>query len=234
MLAEADSPKTVIIATRDESVRERFSAALLGAGHAAVGLDSRDGLLDYVQSPSGSADLLILDLRLDAGGVELARHVRNLVPEASIAILSGSVGGAADARALSALGIDAYVNEHSAAQRIVPALTPKLFPDSFNRRTSTRVTLAIPVAYRFGDTIATAVTLNLSRGGLGIQTMTPQDAGTKVQVRFRLPDSPFDVEALSRVAWRDQRAGMGVQFEEVAAPAQTALDEFVDGQTLSS
>ena len=230
MLPQAGSPKTVIIATGDHAVRERFSAALQGAGHAAVGLDSRDGLLDYVQDSADSADLLILDLRLDAGGVEMAQRVRHLAPGASIAVLSGSVGGAADARALSALGIDAYVNEHSAAQRILPALAPELFPDSFNRRTSTRVTLAIPVAYRFGDTIATALSLNLSRGGLGIRTMTPQDAGTKVHVRFRLPDVPFDVEALTRVAWRDQRAGMGVQFEEVAAPAQTALDGFVDGQ----
>ncbi len=232
MPPSAGSPKTVIIATGDRDVRERFSAALHGAGHAAVGLSSSDRLLDYVEGAAGSADLLILDLRLDAGGVEMARRLRSLAPRASIAVLSGSVGGAANARALSALGIDAYVNEHSAAQRILPALAPKLFPDSFNRRTSMRVTLAIPVAYRFGDTIATALTLNVSRGGLGIRTMTPQDTGTKVHVRFRLPDAPVDVEALSRVAWRDQRAGMGVQFEQVAAPAQTALDEFVDEQIL--
>ena len=226
-------PKTVVIATGDEVVRERFSAALHAGGHRAVGLESRDRLLDYVGRPSTAADLVILDLRLDPRAVDMAQRVRRLAPAVPIAVFSGSVAGAAGARALSAIGIGTYVNEHSSAHHILPALAPTLFPDNFNRRTSTRVTLAIPVAYRFAETIATALTLNLSRSGLGIRTMSPQDAGTKVHVRFRLPDTPFDVEALCRVAWRDQRAGMGVQFEEVPASAQTALDEYVDRHAFS-
>ena len=230
MPLQAGSPKTIVIAADDDAVCERFSTALRNAGHDAVVVASRDRLLDYFGSRSGSTDLLILDLGLNTGGIEMVQRLRNLAPKASIAIFSGSIRGAADARALSAVGIDLYVNEHSAAHHILPALAPKLFPESFNRRTSTRVTLSIPVAYRFGDTITTALTLNLSRGGLGIRTMTPQETGTKVHLRFRLPDTPFDIEALSRVTWCDQRAGMGVQFEEVEAAAQTLVDDFVEEQ----
>ena len=36
-------------------------------------------------------------------------------------------------------------------------IAPHLFPDNFNRRGSPRVVLGIPVAYRFGNTIAAAL-----------------------------------------------------------------------------
>jgi len=84
------------------------------------------------------------------------------------------------------------------------------------------------VAYRFGNTIAAALTLNLSKGGLAIRTMSPLQQGSKVRVRFRLPGSKSDIDADSRVAWSDRRMGMGVQFEHVEPADQSAIDEFVD------
>ncbi|SVC15732.1 uncharacterized protein METZ01_LOCUS268586, partial [marine metagenome] len=33
-----------------------------------------------------------------------------------------------------------------------------------------------------------------------------------------------------RVVWRDRRVGMGLQFEHMDASAQTAIDDYVDGQ----
>ena len=120
-------------------------------------------------------------------------------------------------RELASLGIAGYVNEYSASQHILPSLAPHLFPDSFNRRTSPRVVLGIPVSYRFGNTIAAALTLNLSRGGLAIRTTSPLEAGARVRVRFRLPGGQRDIDVESRVAWSDRRVGMGIQFERVDA-----------------
>jgi len=88
--------------------------------------------------------------------------------------------------------------------------------------------LGIPVAYRFGNTIAAALTLNLSKGGVAIRTMSPLDQHAKVRVRFRLPGSKMDVEADCRVAWSDRRVGMGLQFEKVDSADQQAIDVFVD------
>ena len=99
-----------------------------------------------------------------------------------------------EVRDLAALGVAGYVNEYSAVQHILPSLAPHLFPDNFNRRGSPRVVLGIPVAYRFGNTIAAALTLNLSKGGVAIRTMSPLQ-GRKLRVRFRLPGSKRDIEA---------------------------------------
>ena len=94
--------------------------------------------------------------------------------------------------------------------------------------------LGIPIAYRFGNTIAAALTLNLSRGGIAIRTTSPLENGANVRLRFRLPGSKSDIDAEGRVAWSDRRHGMGLQFEKVEPPDQTAIDEFVDAHFFSS
>jgi two-component system chemotaxis response regulator CheY len=224
------SSKTVIIADDTAFVRDRFATALLGAGHRALTVKSAAELLARVRADRDRIDLVVLDLRLPhAGGVELVRTVRK-IDEGRIPILvfSGTIASADEVRDLAALGVAGYVNEYSAVQHILPSLAPHLFPDNFNRRGSPRVVLGIPVAYRFGNTIAAALTLNLSKGGIAIRTMSPLQQNAKVRVRFRLPGSKLDIEAESRVAWSDRRVGMGLQFEKVAPPDQQAVDEFVD------
>jgi uncharacterized protein (TIGR02266 family) len=94
--------------------------------------------------------------------------------------------------------------------------------------------LGIPVAYRFGSTIAAALTLNLSKGGVGVRTMSPLAPGSKVRARFRLPGSKRDIEAEARVAWSDRRVGMGLQFERMADEDQGAIDDFVDQHFFSN
>ena len=222
--------KTVIVADDTAFVRDRFATALLGAGHTAFSVKSAAELLARVRADLDRIDLIVLDLRLPhAGGVDLVRSIRKLdqgrVP---ILVFSGTIATADEVRELAALGVAGYVNEYSAVQHILPSLAPHLFPDNFNRRGSPRVVLGIPVAYRFGNTIAAALTLNLSKGGVAIRTMSPLQSGAKARVRFRLPGSKHDVEAESRVSWSDRRVGMGLQFEKVESADQAAIDEFVD------
>ncbi len=224
------TPKTVIVADDTEYVCDRFSAALHGAGHRAIGVKSAPELLARLETDRADIDLVILDIQLlESTGVDLVRSIRELDGAAvPILVFSGSISSADEVRELAGLGVAGYVNEYSAVQHILPSLAPHLFPDSFNRRTSMRVVLGIPIAYRFEDTIAAALTLNLSKGGLGMRTMSPLDPRTKVHVRFRLPGSDRDIEAASRVAWSDRRVGVGLQFEQVESIDQSAVDEFVD------
>ncbi|MEO8076673.1 MAG: PilZ domain-containing protein [Acidobacteriota bacterium] len=222
--------KTVIIADDTAFVRERFATALLGAGHAALTVKSAAELLARVRADLERLDLIVLDLRLPhAGGVELVRAIRKLDGgRLPILIFSGTISTADEVRDLAAMGVAGYVNEYSAVQHILPSLAPHLFPDNFNRRGSPRVVLGIPVAYRFGTVIAAALTLNLSKGGLSIRTMSPLQQGEKIRARFRLPGQKRDIEAESRVAWSDRRVGMGLQFEKVEPDDQSSIDVFVD------
>ena len=226
--------KTVLIADDTPFVRERFRSAIEQAGHRAFTVKSAAELLARVRADLPEIDLVMVDLRLPhAGGADLVRSIRKLDGgRLPILVFSGTISGASEVRDLATLGIAGYVNEYSASQQILPSLAPHLFPDNFNRRSSPRVSLGIPVAYRFGNTIAAAVTLNLSRGGLAIRTMSPLDSATRARVRFRLPNSKRDVDADARVAWSDRRVGMGMQFERIDAADQSAVEEFVDAQYL--
>ena len=171
----------------------------------------------------------------DASGLDLVRSIRTLDGgRLPILIFSGTIASAAEVRDLAGLGVAGYINEYSAVQHILPSIAPHLFPDNFNRRSSQRVVLGIPVQYRFGNTIAAALTLNLSHGGVAIRTTSPLDSLSKIKIRFRLPGSKRDIDAEGRVAWSDRRVGMGVQFETVTPANQTIVDNFVDGHFFSN
>lgn len=225
----AGTTKTVLVADDTAFVRDRFKAALEQAGHRVVLAANTRDLLTCLDDLD-AVDLLLLDLRLSgATGTTLVHDVRKLDDgRLPILVFSGTIASADDVRALAKLGVAGYINEYSTAQHIVPAVSPHLFPDNFNRRSGPRVTVGIPVQYRFGNTVAAAVTLNVSHGGVAIRTTSPLDAGTRLRVRFKLPGAETDTEANGRVVWSHRRLGMGIQFEAVDGSHQAQIDSFVD------
>jgi uncharacterized protein (TIGR02266 family) len=226
----AAAAKTVLVADDTAFVRDRFKTAIEGAGHRAVTVKSAAELLARVRTDLAQLDLLVIDLRLpNASGIDVVRNIRKMDEgRLPILVFSGTVTSADEVRELAALGVAGYVNEYSAVQHILPSLAPHLFPDDFNRRDSPRVVLGIPIAYRFGNTIAAALTLNLSRGGIAIRTTSPLDREARARLRFRLPGSKKDIDADAKVCWSSTRAGMGLQFERVDPADQQAIDDFVD------
>jgi uncharacterized protein (TIGR02266 family) len=228
--------KTVVIADDTGFVRDRFRAALEDAGHRAVVVGSAVELLARVRADRQRIDLIVLDLRLpSAPGVDLVRSIRK-IDEGRLPILvfSGTIASAEEVRELASLGVAGYINEYSAVQHILPSLAPHLFPDSFNRRGGPRVVLGIPVSYRFSNSIATALTLNIGRGGIAIRTTSPLDLGARARVRFRLPGGRREVDAEAVVVWSDRRVGMGLRFETVDSSDQVTVDEFVDSHFFSN
>jgi uncharacterized protein (TIGR02266 family) len=236
MISPTVTAKTVIVADDTAFVRDRFRSALEGAGHKAVTVKSAAELLARVRADMSHVDLIVLDLRLPhAPGVDLVRAIRKLDEgRLPILIFSGTIASADEVRELAALGVAGYVNEYSAVQHILPSLAPHLFPDNFNRRSSPRVVLGIPIQYRFGNTIAAALTLNLSHGGIAIRTTSPLESAATIKVRFRMPGLKRDIDAEGRVAWSDRRVGMGIQFDKVDPASQTIIDSFVDAHFFSN
>jgi hypothetical protein len=88
--------------------------------------------------------------------------------------------------------------------------------------------LGIPIAYRFGNAIAAAVTLNISRGGVSVRTTTPLEKGVVVKAHFRMPMGKRDIDVDAKVAWSDRRVGMGFEFVNLGAEEQAAITEWVE------
>jgi len=226
--------KTVLVADDTAFVRDRFRVAIEGAGHKAVTAQNGPELLGCLRTGKAEIDLIVLDLRLPQGnGVAMLRAIRKMDQDRpSVMVFSGTIKSADEVRELGTLGVTGYVNEYMAVQHIVPALVPHLFPDSSNRRSSPRVVLGVPVAYRFGNTIAAALTLDISRGGLAVRTTSPLAVGTAVKVRFRLTKKDIDAEAT--IAWTDRRIGMGLQFTKLTAGNQAHIDDYIQGHFFSN
>src|SRR6059036_3715718 len=236
MASTSVDTKTVVVADDTAFVRDRFRTAIENAGHRAIVVKSAAELLARVRADLDRIDLIVVDLRLPhAPGVDLVRSIRKLDDgQLPVLIFSGTIASAEEVKELAALGVAGYINEYSAVQHILPSLAPHLFPDNFNRRGSPRVVLGIPIQYRFGNTIAAALTLNLSRGGIAIRTTSPLEQESRIKVRFRMPGSKRDVDAEGRVAWSDRRVGMGIQFEKIDPTHQTVIDTFVDAHFFSN
>ena len=228
--------KTVLIADDTAFVRDRFKTALEGAGHRAVTVRTGQELLAALQAQPQPIDLVVLDLRLPNGrGIDLVRSLRRVAPEKPpIVVFSGTIANAAEVRDLASFGVAGYVNEYTGVSHIMPALAPHLFPEHYNRRSSPRVVLGVPITYRVGNAISTSLTLNVSHGGVAIRTTNPLDVASVVRVRFRLPGTKKEIDAEARVAWSDRRVGMGLQFTSIDPPAQALIDNYVQTHFFSN
>jgi len=228
--------KTVVVADDTAFVRDRFKTALETAGHQAVVVATAADLLAALRQGTTQPDLIVLDLRLPHGhGVEIVKALRKIDGlTAPIVVFSGTIASADEVRALALLDIAGYVNEYTSVQHIVPSLAPHLFPDAYNRRSSPRVALGIPISYRLKNSIAAAVTLNISHGGLAVRTTSPLDVGTDIRLRFRLPGGKKEIEAEARIAWVDRRTGMGLRFTKINGADQTSIDTWVQGHFFSN
>jgi uncharacterized protein (TIGR02266 family) len=232
--ATALAKRTVLVADDTAFVRDRFKAAIEAAGHNAVTVQTGQELLAQVRANS-RIDLIVVDLRIPQGnGVMLLRAIRKLDHRAGIVVFSGTIANADEVRQLETIGVLGYVNEYTAVHHILPSLLPHLFPKASNRRSSPRVSLGIPVAYRFGNTIAAALTINVSHGGLAIRTTNPLKVDTPVSVRFRLPNGKSEIDAQGRVAWADQRLGMGVKFTKIDESDQAQINQYVQSHFFSN
>lgn len=220
--------KTVLIADDTAFVRDRFRAALEGAGHRAVTVRTGQELLSTLRSPQQRIDLVVLDLRLPNGrGLDLVRSLRRVGPEAPIVVFSGTIANAAEVRDLALAGVAGYVNEYTGVGHIMPALAPHLFPEHYNRRSSPRVVLGVPITYRVGNAISTSLTLNISHGGVAVRTTNPLDVASVVRLKFRMPGAKKDIDAEARVAWSDRRVGMGLQFTALDPAEQALIDSYI-------
>ena len=95
-------------------------------------------------------DLLVLDLSLTKlPDKTIQQSVKSISAGASSTLIfSGSLTSARDIMELADVGITNYIYEYSSTQQILPSLTPHLFPNNFDRRTSSRVVLNIPITYK--------------------------------------------------------------------------------------
>ncbi|MFW7379398.1 MAG: TIGR02266 family protein [Oligoflexus sp.] len=102
-------------------------------------------------------------------------------------------------------------------------------------RKSQRIPIQLLVDYKAEGHYLFDFCRDLGTGGVFIETKTPLDHGSEVDLTFTLPDSKETLETKGRVIWvqsvvpgkKDLTPGMGVQFEGFTSEQRKVLEKFV-------
>jgi uncharacterized protein (TIGR02266 family) len=101
------------------------------------------------------------------------------------------------------------------------------------RREHRRVRIALQVSYRSTGSFLVSYSVDLSQGGLFIETPRPRDVGTELELWLAIPGAQQDVRLKGTVVWvrrevhGGQPPGMGIQFLQVEADCGQLIDQMI-------
>jgi type IV pilus assembly protein PilZ len=101
-------------------------------------------------------------------------------------------------------------------------------------RKSERLQHELLVAYRTVGSFITDWAVNISRGGIFINTRNPMPVGTIVKLKISLPDAAFPFDLTGKVIRMaphiegGETPGMGIEFVDIDEDKAVRLERFVD------
>ncbi len=110
--------------------------------------------------------------------------------------------------------------------------TQQTMPPDREKRRYLRVATKLPLHFEAQDQAIDAETRNLSRGGVFVQTDELLPVGTKVSLKWKLPQSETVIMATAVVVWcstgkRGAPRGMGLRFVDLSSEDQKTVVEHV-------
>jgi len=90
-----------------------------------------------------------------------------------------------------------------------------------------RVTMEIRVTLTLGGKQIEATSVNLSSGGVAIQTPVPIAHGESLEISFPLPETNTVIEARAKLAWTSPGGLAGLSFEEMHPALERELQQWL-------
>lgn len=114
---------------------------------------------------------------------------------------------------------------------------------SLRERTDPRVQARLQVRFGSGGAVLTDYSVNISTGGIFLETATPLPQGTALQLEFTLPPRTTPIRCQGRVAWVNHPnfpskpglpPGIGVQMLDLTLDELHAIRDFIKDQCLTA
>lgn len=200
--------------------------------------DGREGLLKVIQE---RPDLVFLDLFMPRmGGLECCRAIKGDPTLKGIPVVMVTASGYdSDYESCREAGCDHIIPKPITRAKIQGAARSILgLKDRYPDRGKARLLV------RYGSSAELALSdysINLSTGGLFLETDSLLSVGTRIVVDFLLPDDSYNISCSARVAWINSRqfkanpaheVGMGVQFLDLGLSEMDAIRGYVKNQSL--
>jgi uncharacterized protein (TIGR02266 family) len=108
-----------------------------------------------------------------------------------------------------------------------------------SKRRYLRLKTQIQVDYTLDDEVELLYSTNISEGGLFLETVNPFPPGTKLLLRFNLPDSDKIIEVVGEVVYKVEEIfdieewdlpGMGIRFMAVNPEDAKLIREFIENR----
>lgn len=232
-----DGAKRILVVDDVKLFRDLVQVVLGGTGYQVLAAESGREALEMARRER--PDLVLLDLYMpEMDGEATCRALRAEPALAEVPVIMVTSG--ADAREVARCveaGCDDYVLKPIRRGPLVRKITGLVDERAFER---VRVPVDVPVEFgppqRAGGRAGRAV--NISAGGLFVETPEPADPGADLALAFTLPvpDAAQPVTTRGRVAWvngdrerrkRDFGPGMGIAFQELSDAGRSLIARFV-------
>ncbi len=186
-------------------------------------------------------DLVFLDLYMpEMNGDECCREIKSDPDLASIPVIVVTHGQGEDemSRCREA-GCDEILLEPVSRQHFLGAARKFL---QLDQRIAPRVDARLLVRFGPDESILSSYSINLSTGGLFLETDDPLPIDSPLNLEFLLPGPGKKIRCRGRVAWlnssgrilkRDLPVGMGVQFLNLTLEHMEALRAFIHSRNLT-
>ncbi len=217
----------VLVVDDDPLTCELIREILCSAGMEAASLTDSTEAASRLRTEKFHA--IFLDVRMPPpDGIELARQIRASRVNAStvIVMITGEEDRTVMKRAFEA-GVEFFLFKPVERSKLLRLIRATEGPIERERRRSTRVRLRCRVSMESGNDRIVGTTLDLSLGGLLVQSQHIFPPGTRVTVSVELETGRAPFRSNARVVRTVGTDCMGIQFENLAAKESRQLQEFL-------
>jgi CheY-like chemotaxis protein len=217
----------ILVVDDDPDVLKLIKTVIQSLGYEVLGLvDSREAAARIGRQ---KFDGIFVDARMpQLDGVELVHRIRSSATNNSVPIVM--LTGYDDVETMRAgfrAGITFFMGKPPEVRQVGNIL--KLMQDVMLRekRSYVRLPMRTVVTCRCGEHRFTSASLNISEGGMLLETSGGLDAGHEVELRFSVPSSPAILNPLAIVVRREPPDRMAVQFMGLSVEDRKAIQGFI-------
>jgi uncharacterized protein (TIGR02266 family) len=198
-------------------------------------LNARTGKTGIGSVQASRPDLVVLSDRLpDMEGIEVCRRVRSLGPDKPVPVITllDSISGPL-LRGYEQVGCDDYLLRPVDPGDLMQCIS-RLLKVAYRR--GPRLLVIMETICSDTQSLVFGNVLNLSEHGVFVETNTPIEAGTTLDLELLLPGSRALLRIKGQVARQHSlagkvRCGLGVQFQGLDAESSRAIQDYIDRES---
>jgi CheY-like chemotaxis protein len=220
-------PAQILVVDDDPLTCELICEILLSAGMGADSVTDSAAAAERLRREKYHA--VFLDMRMPPpDGLDLARQVRasSLNASSVIVMITGEEDRTVLQRAFEA-GVEVFLFKPVERNKLLRLIRVAEGPIERERRRFTRVRLRCRVSIESGNDRLEGTTLDLSFGGVLVQSQRAFSAGTRVTVSVELEVGTAPLRSAARVVRTVGADCMGVQYENLGTNESKRLQEFL-------